>query len=48
MGFYFYEDVSSDDFWSWEDLSGISYFDTLEIAKKEAPLYLQNYITDRY
>ena len=34
-GFYFYEDVSSDDFWSWEDLSGISYFDTLENAKKE-------------
>ena len=47
-GLYFYEDVSSDDFWSWEDLSGISYFDTLENAKKEATLYLQNYITERY
>ena len=48
VGFYFYEDVSYDDFWSWEDLSGISYFDTLENAKKEATLYLQNYITERY
>ena len=41
-GLYFYEDVSSDDVWSWVDLSGISYFDTLENAKKEATLYLQN------
>ena len=48
VGFYFYEDVSSDGFWSWEDLSGISYFDTIENAKKEATIYLQNYITELY
>lgn len=47
-GFFFYEDVNSDDFWSWEDLSGISYFDTLENEKKEATLYLKNHITERY
>ena len=46
-GFYFYENVNSDDFWSWEDLSGISYFDTVESARKEASLYLANYVSER-
>lgn len=44
IGFYFNENVNSNNFWSWEDLSGISYFDTIENAKKEAETYLANYV----
>ena len=44
LGDFFYENVSSNDFWWWEDLPGISYFDSIENAKKEAEVYLSNYI----
>lgn len=45
-GFYCYENVNSNNFWAWDDLPGISYFDTFENAKKEATSYLANYITE--
>lgn len=48
IGFYFNENVNSNNFWSWEDLSGISYFDNFENAKKDATLYLEHYVTERY
>ena len=44
IGLYFNENVNSNNFWSWEDLSGISYFDTIENARKEAETYLANYV----
>lgn len=46
--FYFYEDVNSNNFWTWEDVPGISYFDTLDNAKKEAITSLKNYNSDSY
>ena len=46
--FYLYEDVNSNNFWTWEDVPGISYFDTLDNAKKEAITSLKNYNSDSY
>ena len=46
IAFYFYDDITSDNFWTWEDLAGVSYFDSVENAKKEAQVYLQNYISE--
>lgn len=50
IDFYFYEDISSDNFWVWEDLKGISYFDSEEKARLEAVAFLNNYVekTNRY
>ena len=36
IDFYFYEDISSDNFWLWENLEGVSYFDSEEKARLEA------------
>lgn len=43
--FYFYEEVNSNNFWTWEDLPGVSFFDSFEDAKKEATAYLKNLYT---
>ena len=39
---YLNEDINSDNFWFWEDFSGISFYDSIEKAKKEANLFLNN------
>lgn len=43
--FYFYEDINSNNFWFWEDMDGISYYDTLENARKASREFLSNYVT---
>ena len=43
--FYFFEGVNSNNFWNWEDLPGVSFFDSFESAKKEAAAYLENLYT---
>ena len=46
IDFYFYEDISSDNFWMWENLEGVSYFDSEENAKEEAASFLSNYVPE--
>lgn len=43
---YFYEGVNSNNFWTWEDLPGVSYFDSVETAKKEATVFLAKYLSE--
>lgn len=47
IDYYFYEDISSDNFWIWEDLKGISYFDSEDKARLEATAFLNNYVEEQ-
>ena len=42
---YLNEDINSDNFWFWEEFSGISFYDSIEKAKKESWLYQMKFVT---
>lgn len=44
MYYHFREDISSSNFWSWELGSGVSYYSSIDDAKKEA----EEWISDKY
>jgi len=48
QSFYFYESISSDNFFFWDQLSEVSYFESLENAQKEIDINLKTLGSRRY
>ena len=48
LSFYFYENISSENFFFWDQLTGVSYFDSLENAQKEIVQSLKTLSSRRY